>query len=97
MPLPHLARVCMQFLDNEGIACCSHSPDMNPIATLLDLMHQGIQHHQVAPQTVKVLSDTDPLDTGLGGDPPGQHPPSHQEHVQTLLGVHTGMWGHTHY
>lgn len=32
-------------------------------------------------------------DPNLGGDPPGHHPPSNQEHVQTLSGVQTGTWG----
>ena len=47
--------------------------------------------HVIAPQTVQEV--TDALHQGLGGDPPGCHPPTHREHAQTLSGVHTGTWG----
>lgn len=32
-------------------------------------------------------------DLGQEGVPPGHHLPTYQEHTQTLLGMHTGMWG----
>ncbi|XP_076137871.1 uncharacterized protein LOC143121397 [Alosa pseudoharengus] len=57
---PHVARVCRQFLEDEGIDtidCPPHSPDLNPVEHLLDIVFWSIQHRQVAPQTVKELND----------------------------------------
>ncbi|KAB5558818.1 hypothetical protein PHYPO_G00021570 [Pangasianodon hypophthalmus] len=81
---PHVARVRWQFLDDEGIDATdwpSGSPELNPIENLWDVMCRS---RQVA---VQELTGHDP---GLGGDPPGHHPPSHEEHAQTLSGVHKG-------
>ncbi|MCJ8746514.1 hypothetical protein PDJAM_G00142610 [Pangasius djambal] len=55
---PHVARVCRQFLEDEGIDTIEwppRSPDLNPIM-LWDFMFQSIRRHQ-APQTVQELSD----------------------------------------
>ncbi|KAI4896781.1 hypothetical protein NFI96_020094, partial [Prochilodus magdalenae] len=57
---PHVARVCRQFLENEGIDTIdwpTGSPDLNPIEHLSDIMFRSIRRHQVALQTVQELSD----------------------------------------
>lgn len=57
---PHVARVCKQFLDDEGIYAIewpSHSPDLNPVENLRDVMYRSIQSRQVAPQIVQEFTD----------------------------------------
>ncbi len=57
---PHVTRVCGEFLDDEGIDAIdwpSHSPNLNPIQNLWDVMHWGIRSHQITPQTVQELTD----------------------------------------
>ncbi len=50
---PHVARVCRQFLEDEGIdtiECPPRSPDLNPKEHLWDIMFRSIRHRQVAPK-----------------------------------------------
>ncbi len=53
---PHVARVCRQFLEDEGIDTTEwppHSPDLNPIEHLWDIMFRSIRRRQAASQTVQ--------------------------------------------
>ncbi|KAI3359208.1 hypothetical protein L3Q82_002730 [Scortum barcoo] len=87
---PHVAGVCQQFLQDEGIdamdwpARCLWSPDLNPIEHMghWDIMSRSIHQCHVAPQTVQELADAlvQVWEEILSGD----HPPPHQEHAQAL-------------
>ncbi|KAI3363589.1 hypothetical protein L3Q82_001186 [Scortum barcoo] len=80
---PHVAGVCQQFLQDEGIdamdwpAC---SPDLNPIEHIWDIMSRSI--HQRCTQTVQELADA--LVQVWEEIPQETHPPPHQEHAQAL-------------
>ena len=83
---PHVARVCRQFLDDEGIDAIdwpSRSSDLNPTENLWDLMYWCIRCYKVVPQTVQVWKEIT------------QDTIQHliEEHAQMLSGVHTGTWG----
>uniref|UniRef100_A0AAR2JQW1 Transposase Tc1-like domain-containing protein n=1 Tax=Pygocentrus nattereri TaxID=42514 RepID=A0AAR2JQW1_PYGNA len=55
---PHVAGVCQQFLQDEGIEAMdwpARSPDLNPIEHIWDIMSRYIHHF--APQTVQELAD----------------------------------------
>ncbi|CAJ0967223.1 unnamed protein product [Ranitomeya imitator] len=56
----HVAGVCQQFLQDEGIAAmdwAAHSPDLNPIEHIWDIMSHTIHQRHIAPQTVQELAD----------------------------------------
>uniref|UniRef100_A0A8C8MH28 Spectrin beta chain n=1 Tax=Oncorhynchus tshawytscha TaxID=74940 RepID=A0A8C8MH28_ONCTS len=57
----------------------AHSPDLNPIEHIWDIMSRSI--HQ---QTTDCPGVGGCFSPGLGGDPSGDHPPPHQEHAQAL-------------
>ena len=57
---PHVAGVCQQFLQEEGIDAMdwpARSPDLNPIEHIWDIMSRSIHQRHVAPQTVQELAD----------------------------------------
>ncbi|CDQ57597.1 unnamed protein product [Oncorhynchus mykiss] len=57
---PPVAGVCQQFLQEEGIDAMdwpAHSPDLNPIEHIWDIMSRSIHQRHVAPQTVQELAD----------------------------------------
>uniref|UniRef100_A0A674DST4 Transposase Tc1-like domain-containing protein n=1 Tax=Salmo trutta TaxID=8032 RepID=A0A674DST4_SALTR len=57
---PHVAGVCQQFLQEEGIDAMDwpvRSPDLNPIEHIWDIMSRSIHQRHVAPQTVQELAD----------------------------------------
>ncbi|KAK7898758.1 hypothetical protein WMY93_019611 [Mugilogobius chulae] len=57
---PHVAGVCQQFLQPEGIDVINRpawSPDLNPIEHIWDIMSRSIHQRQVAPQSVQELVD----------------------------------------
>ncbi|KAI4886961.1 hypothetical protein NFI96_007821 [Prochilodus magdalenae] len=56
----HVAGVCRQFLQDEGIEAMdwpARSPDLNPIEHIWDIMSRSIHQRHVAPQTVQELTD----------------------------------------
>ncbi|KAI3363779.1 hypothetical protein L3Q82_001208 [Scortum barcoo] len=57
---PHVAGVCQQFLQDEGIDAMdwpARSPDLNPIEHIWGIMSRSIHQRHVAPQTVQELAD----------------------------------------
>uniref|UniRef100_A0A8C7PIK9 Transposase Tc1-like domain-containing protein n=1 Tax=Oncorhynchus mykiss TaxID=8022 RepID=A0A8C7PIK9_ONCMY len=57
---PHVAGVCQQFLQEEGIDAMdwpARSPDLNLIEHIWDIMSRSIHQRHVAPQTVQELAD----------------------------------------
>ncbi|KAI4891914.1 hypothetical protein NFI96_030001 [Prochilodus magdalenae] len=57
---PHVAGVCQQFLQDEGIEAMdwpARSPDLNPTEHIWDIMSRSIHQRHVAPQTVQELAD----------------------------------------
>uniref|UniRef100_A0A8C7PP95 Voltage-dependent calcium channel protein TPC1 n=1 Tax=Oncorhynchus mykiss TaxID=8022 RepID=A0A8C7PP95_ONCMY len=51
---PHVAGVCQQFLQEEGIDAMdwpARSPDLNPIEHIWDIMSRSIHQRHIAPQT----------------------------------------------
>ena len=79
---PHVAGMCQQFLQEEGIDVMdwpARSLDLNPIEHIWDIMSRSI--HQRTTDCTGVGGCFSP---GHGGDPSGDHPPPHQEHAQAL-------------
>lgn len=57
---PHVAGVCQQFLQDEGINAMdrpARSPDLNPGEHIWDITSRSIHQRHVAPQTVQELAD----------------------------------------
>uniref|UniRef100_A0A9J7YAI0 Transposase n=1 Tax=Cyprinus carpio carpio TaxID=630221 RepID=A0A9J7YAI0_CYPCA len=57
---PHVAGVCQQFLQDEGIDAMdwpAHSPELNPVEHIWVIMSRSIHQRHVAPQTVQELAD----------------------------------------
>ncbi|KAI3360395.1 hypothetical protein L3Q82_002305 [Scortum barcoo] len=82
---PHVAGVCQQFLQDEGIDAMdwpARSPDLNPIEHIWDIMSRSIHQRHVAPQTVQELADA--LVQVWEEIPQETIPPPHQEHAQAL-------------
>ncbi|KAL0199960.1 hypothetical protein M9458_003147, partial [Cirrhinus mrigala] len=71
---PHVAGVCQQFLQDEGIDAMdrpARSPDLNPIEHIRDIMSRSIHRRHVAPQTVQELVDALVQETTSSGACPG--------------------------
>jgi len=75
----HVAGVCQQFLQEEGIDGMDWATDLNPIEHNWDIMSRSI--HQ---RTTDCLGVGGCFSPGLGGDLSGDHLPPHQEHAQVL-------------
>ncbi|KAI3373689.1 hypothetical protein L3Q82_021965 [Scortum barcoo] len=79
---PHVAGVCQQFLQDEGIDAMdwpARSPDLNPIEHIWDIMSRSIHQRHVAPQTVQELADAlvqpqHRIPPRLCAEPPPVHP-----------------------
>lgn len=55
-PRPSVARVCQQFLEDEGIDAMdrpTHSKDLNPIKHIWDIVSHSVHPHHILPKTVQ--------------------------------------------
>ena len=67
---PHVAGVCQQFLQEEGIDAMdwpARSPDLNPIEHIWDIMSRSIDQLHVASQTAQELASSSGACPGIVG------------------------------